>query len=1485
MAKKTVNSDIYNLSQLVDDVKSVFLPDETDETLAIGTYGYIGALESNRLQTQVEMTGELCNESFPSRARLERNIITHAILANIEDINAKPSKMVVNFYLREKDIANYFDSENIFIVDRECPIFIGDYEFHLEYDIKLKRIYIEKKKSYAYTAQYIIPSNRDVPTSTINKNNQYLSPPTVLQMRNDDGYIDNFIVLTVIISQVQHSVVSRKLVTSNVIDNKVMNFEFQDQLAYFEVHCSESDEDYYVIPVFEGSSVPASDSQYYCWYQYIDTNLIRIRFDRKSYMPGLNANIEILIKTTKGSGGNFTFGENTYVTLESNTYGYKGISMLVSPASNAEGGKDRKSKKELQALIPKESFSRGSLTTITDLNNYFSMLDSELGRIIIQKKIDNQIERVYYAYLIAKDNNGDVIPSNTLDIKVGLEDLVMSQPLETDSPRYILKSGACFRLGADGTAYINDLPLISKGYVFTPKAVTRGGVVEMEFYVTVTGDADLEKPVSCYVDLGGDNTKVHVFPEDEDNRLRYINSFETVLVEDGIQMGTGKSYIYSADYIVNGDNTIISVRDRNMDCLDFEDAWYTTTDGVTKHFASLPMTATFEAGTRVTFFIKRKLNAKATGVVDFTHDTETYRANQKTSIEKLSTVLGAVGLDVGEVQNAVSSNPEVLLLTENGEINPGPGPEPPTPVVNPYKRSVVTEDMLPDVSQRSENEWFVVVDGESISQSSDADFSLTVNNTDEMPPVEDRAENEWQYGINRATDQYNAPVNPDIVHSDAPYQLVVAGSEDIPPVYEREEGTYYYNILNATIKSDDPDDPPVPTELTGKEYKVDLLQDIVDPVTITVTISGVDYEITVTQNKFILENTVTVTEDEDEKKVKYTTYLPTLDQDVWPDAIAAGDRYKYTLRYVSTSNTYAPKITIIPSDGLEYEPFSLIINNPDGTSYSYEPVEVSLTDKRGFIYTNPYAININASKLYSSFYMMSMNENPFLHFDWVNDKSNVQYIATNVYWTRDFSGVNKDNYKLRITITQSVQSDLGVDPDMSDPNVAPMIKVIAVFKRDGSPYRYRSLKYVPGDDVAKSLFQYTFEQSFESTDKFDNDNNIEVKGFQATSQPEYYLNLTYDDTYSKVLNNGGNVLLSDLLNEFHIELSEEGIKSITSSDIDLGIVPILNDQGEVEDYKIISYNYLEEDTTIDIEDYDEHKFTINVHSTNPAEDEYGFFNPNTDIKIYVLCGLPDINGNYSRNDFDSIDPGLTNWTLTNTYDVVNGVTMYHNYSEIMGSRVTPYGKTIIENGNRYLKLEGFYVKGVPLLGFDYCQNEALVQNAIDSLNYRKAYIDNAVTLLENSFGVDFKLFNSYGPSKTYYIIRDTNRDSVLNDEPEFIDRVNLTFYFRIRLISESDSYTKANIIAEIKKYIEDLDDIGDLHIPNLVTQITTNYKEQISYFEYLGFNSYGPDVQHMYRLDDDETPIHVAPEFLNVHNLFDVDGNLTPDINVYVSEI
>ena len=104
------------------------------------------------------------------------------------------------------------------------------------------------------------------------------------------------------------------------------------------------------------------------------------------------------------------------------------------------------------------------------------------------------------------------------------------------------------------------------------------------------------------------------------------------------------------------------------------------------------------------------------------------------------------------------------------------------------------------------------------------------------------------------------------------------------------------------------------------------------------------------------------------------------------------------------------------------------------------------------------------------------------------------------------------------------------------------------------------------------------------------------------------------------------------------------------------------------------------------------------------------------------------------------------------------------------------------------------------------------------------------------------------------------------------------------MLAANDSYTKDSIIKNIKEYIEDLADIGNLHIPNLITKITNAYKERIVYFEYLGVNSFGPEVQHIYRLDDSEIPIDNPPEFLNVNNIKNSFNKIIPDVNIYLSE-
>lgn len=1451
MAKKVVNSDIYNLSQLIEDVKKSFLPNETDETLAIGTYGYIGAIEASRLQTQVQMTGELCNEVFPSRARLERNVITHAIMTNIEDINAIPSKMTAFLAIKEVEVSDSFDSNNVFVVDRECPIYIGDYEFHLEYDIKLRRIYIEKKHSYTYTAWYDIPSNRDVPTSTIDVTNQYLSPPAVVMVGND-----SYIYLTVVLSQVEHSVVSKKLVTSNIIDNKTMNFEFDNQLAYFEVHVTESDEEYYLKPVFEGSSVPDSNTPYYCWYQYIDSNLIRVRFDRQSYMPGLNANIECLIKTCKGSESNFTYSESLFTELTSSNYGYQSITALLTPVTDSADGKNRKSKKELQSLIPKEALSRGSLTTITDLNNYFGMLDSEMGRIIIQKKIDNQIERVYYTYFVAKDQNGDVIPSNTIDVRVDLDDMIKSSISETDSARYLLPSGSCFRLGDDGVGYISKLPLPGKGYTFTPKSVTRGEIIEDTFTVEVNEEGEEKDHVSVSVDVGGAPTKTHIFPNDGEDRYGYENSNKEYEVEDYIQMGCGKIYKYSMDYTTKEDNALITIRDKNLGNMEMVDASYTVGD-TTRHFNKVPIVAyNIPANTKIHVDIKRRLNEKSRGIVTFGYEKESFKLHQTNWKTSLSTMLVALGINKGKIENLESSDPNIISVIENGEVNPKdpepiPPPEPDDPgeLKDPYKLQVLDVGKIPPVSERAKNQWYYGI--ESREQRNDTE-------------IEDNT-----VGTNGIADTY---------------KLHVLSEKDAPPVSERKEDNWYYLVKDATLREELPDDPEVPVvipeELTGKEYQIEVLKEFMgSTVTLTATIGGEAYTITATHDAYAIENGIYITEgDNDMVSNIYKTFVPVLSQNKWPESLMKGDQITYTLRYKSMSNSYAPELKIKLSEGLDYVIFSNTIKYPDGTSFNFEPVEESLAKERGFIYTNPYAANVNSYRLYSSFYMMSMEENPYLHFDYINEKSNIQFISTNAFWTRPFYGPKKNIYTLTTTLTQSVQDNLGIIPGSGeDENVAPLVKLIAVFRRNNKDYRYRSMNLVSYDPTT---YAFTFSQDFTAEDIFDNDSNIRISNFQIPGQSEYSVTLSYNGQEYRI-NNGGIVKLSTVLRNLNISFETEPTAIISSVPSSLSVV---KDSTGI-DYDVTSIIDFDGDQTITISILNQDPIVIKAVSTQPAVSEYGFFNPITNVKLYALCAIPDTEGKYSHSGIDSICPGLEKWTLTNVYDIVNGVTMYHNYSEIMGSRVEPYGEYLSKEGNNVIGVEGYMIKSVPMLGYDYCQNDTLVQNAINALNYRKGYIESACELLENSFGADFKLFNTYGPSKTYYIIRDTNINSLLDDQKEFIDRVDLTLNFRIKLVAENDSYTKDNIIQEIKAYIEDLDDLEDLHIPNLVTQITNNYKEQVSYFEYLGFNNYGPDIQHIYKLDDSEIPIHVCPEFLNVRNIADINGVQSPAINIYVSDI
>lgn len=89
-----------------------------------------------------------------------------------------------------------------------------------------------------------------------------------------------------------------------------------------------------------------------------------------------------------------------------------------------------------------------------------------------------------------------------------------------------------------------------------------------------------------------------------------------------------------------------------------------------------------------------------------------------------------------------------------------------------------------------------------------------------------------------------------------------------------------------------------------------------------------------------------------------------------------------------------------------------------------------------------------------------------------------------------------------------------------------------------------------------------------------------------------------------------------------------------------------------------------------------------------------------------------------------------------------------------------------------------------------------------------------------------------------------------------------------------DTNIVEDIRADIKEYVENINQITSLHIPNLITHITNSYRDSIEYFEFVSINGMDASYQHIYAMDVPDGIM--VPEFVNINTL---PGSL-PDINI-----
>ena len=113
---------------------------------------------------------------------------------------------------------------------------------------------------------------------------------------------------------------------------------------------------------------------------------------------------------------------------------------------------------------------------------------------------------------------------------------------------------------------------------------------------------------------------------------------------------------------------------------------------------------------------------------------------------------------------------------------------------------------------------------------------------------------------------------------------------------------------------------------------------------------------------------------------------------------------------------------------------------------------------------------------------------------------------------------------------------------------------------------------------------------------------------------------------------------------------------------------------------------------------------------------------------------------------------------------------------------------------------------------------------------------------------------------------------------DYIDNVAISLKFALEVVSASDREIVDDISNDIKAYLETINTINEIHMPNIITLITNNYRDRLKYFEYRGVNYFGVECQHLYF--DEKTDADICPEFINVHTLD--DKTFTPDIEITV---
>jgi hypothetical protein len=405
------------------EIAQNFFDVSSTSQLKIGSFGYVTGLASHIMRDSTFHRDMLYNEFFLVSASLNSTLYNWAKTLDYPINLATPSRfpVAIKFPISSIEAAATLTSSGIsrvFNIPRTTKFDVGGYSFMLPYDVNILFTRgANNQLSITGTYDFSITNYSDSSITT-----PYLK--TMLTTENGIAYAT----IAVTLFQLDYKQWIFNIASNDSLDAGIIEQNYGSNLVSFNSFYNPntvSNNSYTPLEmIFNEVSLPTTNQ--YCYYTLISDDTIRLYFSNAAndFRPAYNSKVGIETFTTLAEGGNFTYSGAISMqgTLSALPFTVANIS------SAATGGVSISSFNDTRIALMEKLRTRDSYITSYDLESFFKTNRKKNFTtntdFSVVKLRDDIFRRQYTVYINQRNANNEVVPTNTVDLKLSIDDIV-----------------------------------------------------------------------------------------------------------------------------------------------------------------------------------------------------------------------------------------------------------------------------------------------------------------------------------------------------------------------------------------------------------------------------------------------------------------------------------------------------------------------------------------------------------------------------------------------------------------------------------------------------------------------------------------------------------------------------------------------------------------------------------------------------------------------------------------------------------------------------------------------------------------------------------------------------------------------------------------------------------------------------------------------------------------------------------------------------